>query len=98
VYKLLTHKDSPYIRGIGLLYLRLLLDPKQLWEWMSPYLDDTELLNAAIDKSQTTTIGEFARKLLVENHYFGLTMKRLPVPVARDFQLKVRCLLSRLRA
>ena len=39
---LLTHGDSPYIRAIGFLYLRFVLDPKEIWEWFCPYLDDPE--------------------------------------------------------
>ena len=41
---LLNHTDSPYIRGIGFLYLRYAADPKSLWGWFEHYLEDTEPL------------------------------------------------------
>lgn len=39
---LLNHQDSPYIRCIGFLYLRYVCDPKEIWQWISPYIDDEE--------------------------------------------------------
>ncbi len=51
---LLSHKDSPYIRGIGFLYLRLVCDPAQLWDWFEPYLDDLEELYPSGDKVTKT--------------------------------------------
>jgi pre-mRNA-splicing factor 38B len=41
---LLDHSDSPYIRAIGFLYLRFVGDPKTVWDWIEPYLYDTESL------------------------------------------------------
>lgn len=31
-----------YIRGIGLLYLRMCGDPKEIWDWYEPLLSDRE--------------------------------------------------------
>ncbi|KAJ1978819.1 hypothetical protein H4R33_005881 [Dimargaris cristalligena] len=39
---LLNHPDSPYIRGLGLLYLRYVCKPVKLWDWFEPFLDDRE--------------------------------------------------------
>jgi pre-mRNA-splicing factor 38B len=40
---LLHHRDSPYIRGLGFLYVRYTQPPADLWEWFEPYLDDEEV-------------------------------------------------------
>jgi pre-mRNA-splicing factor 38B len=42
VQQLIDHPDSPYIRGIGFLYIRYTADPKTMWDWMGPYLSDPE--------------------------------------------------------
>ncbi|KAL3928286.1 MAG: hypothetical protein SGPRY_002451 [Prymnesium sp.] len=44
---MLDHPDSPYIRCLGFLYLRIALSDgyKELWNWYSPYLDDPEEFN-----------------------------------------------------
>mmetsp|Transcript_21454 Transcript_21454/g.55757 ORF Transcript_21454/g.55757 Transcript_21454/m.55757 type:complete len:543 (-) Transcript_21454:126-1754(-) len=86
---LLDHTDSPYIRGVGFLYLRYACPPKRLWEFFSSYLDDEEEI--ILDKMQTkkTTIGGLVRMLLQESHYCGSIMPRIPVPVMRDIQKKL---------
>jgi pre-mRNA-splicing factor 38B len=38
----LSHPDSPYIRGIGFLYVRYAVPPESVLEWISPYLLDDE--------------------------------------------------------
>uniref|UniRef100_A0A6N2MER2 Pre-mRNA-splicing factor 38 n=1 Tax=Salix viminalis TaxID=40686 RepID=A0A6N2MER2_SALVM len=42
MHGLLKHKDSPYIRAVGFLYLRYAGDPKTLWNWFEPYIKDDE--------------------------------------------------------
>eukprot|EP00946_MAST-07B_sp_MAST-7B-sp1_P000393 g393.t1 len=41
---LLTHGDSPYIRAVGLLYLRIGTDVTDLWRWFEPALHDHETM------------------------------------------------------
>ena len=40
---LINHCDSPYIRGLGFMYLRFTLPPTMMYDWFEPYLDDTEV-------------------------------------------------------
>jgi hypothetical protein len=47
----LNHPDSPYIRGVGFLFLRYGAEPKTLWDWFSPYLDDPQVFTPGGDKS-----------------------------------------------
>uniref|UniRef100_A0A915K618 Pre-mRNA-splicing factor 38 n=1 Tax=Romanomermis culicivorax TaxID=13658 RepID=A0A915K618_ROMCU len=42
VYSMLNHTDSPYIRGLGFMYIRFCLQPSTFWEWYEPYLEDEE--------------------------------------------------------
>ena len=41
---MLGHKDSPYIRAVGFLYLRFVCEPKQIWSWFEPYVSDKEAI------------------------------------------------------
>ena len=43
VMGLLNHCDSPYIRGLGFMFLRYTLPPASLWDWFEPYMDDEEV-------------------------------------------------------
>ncbi|KAJ8876335.1 hypothetical protein PR048_020780 [Dryococelus australis] len=40
---LITHPDSPYIRGLGFMYIRYTQPPADLWDWYEPYLEDAEV-------------------------------------------------------
>jgi pre-mRNA-splicing factor 38B len=35
--------DSPFIRGLGFMYVRYTQPPEDLFNWYEPYLDDTEV-------------------------------------------------------
>jgi len=43
VMGLINHCDSPYIRGLGFMFLRYTLPPGSLWDWFEPYLEDEEV-------------------------------------------------------
>ncbi|DAZ94599.1 TPA: hypothetical protein N0F65_005362 [Lagenidium giganteum] len=88
---LLKHTDSPFIRVVGFLYLRYTCDPKDLWGWFEPYLDDPEEFNASANPSVTTTIGEWLRGLLEDNNYFSTILPRIPKKTQDN--IKVRLLL-----
>ncbi|KAI8909388.1 putative RNA binding protein [Powellomyces hirtus] len=91
VQGLITHTDSPHIRAIGFLYLRYVGKPADLWEWYEPYLDDDEELQVeAGPKPRSMTMGHFLRELLTENKWIGTILPRIPVPIARDIEKKLR--------
>jgi pre-mRNA-splicing factor 38B len=99
----LKHADSPYIRGIGFLYLRYAGPPDQIWRWIEPYLyDDEELVvEAAAGKrggsgsgrdsssSTTKTVGEFVRNLFQSRDFFSTPLPRFPIQMERDLQVKL---------
>jgi pre-mRNA-splicing factor 38B len=53
---MLKHKDSPYIRCLGFLYLRYYCEPKSLFEYFEPYLDDMEEFTVAIGQKAKTCV------------------------------------------
>ena len=88
---ILETEDCPYVRAVGLLYLRYTCPPKDLWKWYLPFLEDEEEINPSADPSVTMNIGEYCIKLLTEMQYFGTTLPRIPVPIER--KMKVMLLL-----
>merc|ERR1719229_225198 len=42
---LLVHCDSPYIRGLGFMYIRYTQPPQDLLSWFEDYLDDEEVID-----------------------------------------------------
>ena len=98
---LLDHVDSPYIRGIGLLYLRFVGDPNTILQWIEPYLSDDERITVTATskksnaprrhRQQNETVGGFARRLFSssERDYYGTALPRLPTKVEREIQVKI---------
>jgi len=86
---LLNYKKAPFVRGIGILFLRYVSPPEKLWDWLEPYLDDQEEFTPGGDK-QKKKIGAFVRELLVEIKYYGTLFRRIPVTLAREIKKKNR--------
>ncbi|KAL9381489.1 hypothetical protein Peur_027146 [Populus x canadensis] len=83
MHGLLKHKDSPYIRAVGFLYLRYAGDPKTLWNWFEPYIKDDEEFSPGTS-GRKTTMGVYVRDLLLGQYYFDTLFPRIPVPVMRQ--------------
>ncbi|KAL8137556.1 hypothetical protein V2J09_003557 [Rumex salicifolius] len=64
MHGLLKHPDSPYIRAVGFLYLRYMADPKTLWSWCEPYIEDDEEFSPG-SSGKMTTMGLYVRDLLL---------------------------------
>lgn len=92
---LLDTGDSPFVRSIGLLFLRYCCAPKDLWSYYEPFLESTEEFTPSPDQALKMTIGEFCVKLLTDMQYFGTTLPRIPVPIER--KIKVMLLLLKER-
>lgn len=80
---LLNHRDSPYIRAVGFLYLRYVGDSKSLWGWFEQYITDDEEFSPS-SSGRMTTMGLFVRDLLLDQYYFDTLFPRIPVPVMRQ--------------
>ena len=90
---LLDHADSPYIRGIGFLYLRYVCDPKVVWDWIEPYLYDEEPIKASAQSSKQSTseetVGSYVRRIFTDRNYSGTMLPRLPIQIEREIQVKL---------
>jgi len=80
---MLNHTDSPYIRGLGFLYLRFCCPPEQLFLWFTDYLFDEEPIFLRQKEGQTT-IGAFVRQLLTEHRYCDIILPRIPVLIQKE--------------
>jgi pre-mRNA-splicing factor 38B len=86
MHGLLRHQDSIFIRCIGFLYLRYTSNPKDLWTWLEPYLEDPEIVIGS-DPSDKVPLGKWLQKILTEIQFYGTTLPRIPVMLARKFKL-----------
>ncbi|KAK3774365.1 hypothetical protein RRG08_049022 [Elysia crispata] len=87
---LITHRDSPYIRGLGFMYIRYCQPPADLWDWYEPYLDDEEELDVKAGTGHMMTIGEILRQWLVKLEWYSTLFPRIPVPIQKDLEIKFR--------
>ncbi|KAK7083440.1 PRP38 pre-mRNA processing factor 38 domain-containing protein B [Halocaridina rubra] len=62
VLGLLNHGDSPYIRGLGFMYIRYTQPPADLWDWFESYLDDEEV---SVLHHQNPYLSSFPSSLLL---------------------------------
>jgi pre-mRNA-splicing factor 38B len=91
MYTLLRHKDSPYIRVVGLLYLRIGTRANDLWRWFEPLLHDQEEFRPTRDpKNPPSTISTFVQQLLTSNKYFDTTLPPIPIPAMKLYTKKIR--------
>lgn len=86
VYALIEHADSPYIRGVGFMYLRYTLPPQLMWDWFEPYLDDEEEIDIKAGGGKPMTIGEMCRLMLTRLEWFDTRFPRIAV----NFEKQIR--------
>ena len=58
-----------FLRGIGFLFLRYCCDPKQLWGWFQPYLQDPEEIQIRKFDKRKATLGQFLCEILINVEY-----------------------------
>jgi len=83
---LLRHKDSPQIRAVGFLYLRVATEPKNLWRWFEEFIDDAEEFTPSADPTLKMTMGKFCIKILTDMNYYNTMLPRIPVPIERQIK------------
>ncbi|XP_023713911.1 pre-mRNA-splicing factor 38B isoform X2 [Cryptotermes secundus] len=86
---LLTHPDSPYIRGLGFMYIRYTQPPADLWDWYDAYLEDPEEMDVKAGGGQVMTIGEMLRAFLTKLEWFSSLFPRIPVPIQQKLEKKL---------
>lgn len=83
--------DSPYIKAVGFLYLRYVCDPRQLWSWIEPCLEDKEKFWPSGEGfGKQVTIAEYIIDLLLCQHYFETIFPRIPKKVQDDIIAALR--------
>ncbi|CAI2183433.1 2990_t:CDS:2 [Funneliformis geosporum] len=88
---LIQHTDSPHIRALGFLYLRYVCKPVHLWDWLEEYLDDEEDVQVqGGSRPVIINIGKMCRQLLTDQKWLGTILPRIPVPIARDIEQKLK--------
>lgn len=82
---MLDHRDSPYIRAVGFLYLRYVCDPRKLWGWYKQYMHDSEEFSPSPPGlGESITMGDFARDILLDQFYFETIFPRVPKTVTDE--------------
>ncbi|KAI6660074.1 Pre-mRNA-splicing factor 38B-like [Oopsacas minuta] len=87
---LLNHPDSPFIRGLGFMYIRYCQEPSDLWGWFKDYLDDEEEIDVKAGGGRLITIGELCQMMLSKLDWFGTLFPRIPIPIQKDIENKLR--------
>eukprot|EP00884_Botryococcus_braunii_P000002 jgi/Botrbrau1/10001/Bobra.0012s0090.1 len=83
--RMLDHEDSPYIRVVGFLYLRYVVDPKTLWDWIEGYIRDSEEFCPSPEPAKKITMGAYVRDIFLDQYYFETIFPRIPKPVQDSF-------------
>merc|ERR1712059_76778 len=79
VMGLLNHCDSPYIRGLGFMYLRYTLPAANMWDWFEPYLEDEEEIDIKAGGGKPMSMGELCKTLLTRLEWFDTRFPRIAV-------------------
>ena len=99
--------DNTFVRGIGYLYIRFAIAPRELWKFYAPYFDDNASLVPFSDKTPTfplflhftfRTIGRFVTNLITNKRYQAVMLPAIPVSVKREWEvnlIKLEALSSR---
>ena len=86
---LIRHRDSPYIRALGFLYVRYVVDHKEMPRWFEPYFADDEPI-APSPGGREIPIGAFVRDLVLDQYYFETIFPRIPEVTRRAMAEKIR--------
>ncbi|CAL4161295.1 unnamed protein product, partial [Meganyctiphanes norvegica] len=81
---LINHGDSPYIRGLGFMYIRYTQPPADLWDWFEGYLDDDEEIEVRAGGGPAQTIGQVVRHMLTKLDWYCTLFPRIPVPIQKN--------------
>eukprot|EP00038_Savillea_parva_P008820 m.179396 g.179396 ORF g.179396 m.179396 type:complete len:397 (-) comp14756_c0_seq1:1300-2490(-) len=83
---LIEHKDSPYIRGVGFLFIRFCMKGDDLWKWMGKYVLDDEPMVVQKTDDKPITMGKFVRMLLTDHEFYGTHLPRIPAKAAGEIR------------
>jgi pre-mRNA-splicing factor 38B len=90
VIGLQNHTDSPYIRGLGFMYVRYTQAPQDLYDWFEEYLEDEEEIDVKAGGGCKMTIGQMLKSWLIRLEWFDTLFPRIPVPIQNDINARLR--------
>jgi pre-mRNA-splicing factor 38B len=86
---LIKHTDSPYIRGLGFMYIRFTQPPADLFDWYEEFLHDEEEIDVKAGGGNSMTIGQMCRQFLTKLDWFSTLFPRIPVPIQKSIEQKL---------
>jgi len=84
----LLNSKIPLMKGLGLLWVRHMVPPKELFHWYKHVLHIQTRIQANND-GQSETVSAFAIRLLRDLKYYGHALPKIPVPVHRLYRKKL---------
>eukprot|EP00427_Karlodinium_veneficum_P014613 CAMPEP_0169072682 /NCGR_PEP_ID=MMETSP1015-20121227/6332_1 /TAXON_ID=342587 /ORGANISM="Karlodinium micrum, Strain CCMP2283" /LENGTH=673 /DNA_ID=CAMNT_0009131869 /DNA_START=273 /DNA_END=2294 /DNA_ORIENTATION=- len=84
--RLMDNFDCAHARCVGILYVRLVVPPDQLWTNLEEYILDDEELTDETWGETSRTIGEYVEDLLLKDKYFNTPLPRIPAGVRRELE------------
>jgi pre-mRNA-splicing factor 38B len=72
------------------MYIRFTQPPQHLWQWFEPFLDDEEEVDPKAGGGQPITIGQMSRHMLTKLDWFSTLFPRVPVPIQKDIESKLK--------
>merc|ERR1719334_2033413 len=87
---LINHRDSPYIRGLGFMFIRYCQEPKDIWDWFEPYLNDEEEIDVKAGGGNVICVGEMVRQFLTKLDWYAALFPRIPVPIQKQIDAKLK--------
>ena len=94
VNSLIRRKNAPIVRAVGFLYLRVVTDPKKLWDWMEEFINDPEVFVPGVNPDITMTMGKFVFKILTDMHFYDTMLPRIPTQIERKHKVRFNFILS----
>ncbi|XP_075676701.1 uncharacterized protein LOC142645132 isoform X2 [Dermatophagoides pteronyssinus] len=89
VMAMIRHKDSPYIRALGFMYIRFTQSPRELWHWFEPFMEDDEQVDPKAGGGSPMTIGQMVRHFLTKLEWFSTLFPRIPRHVQLEIEKKL---------
>jgi len=83
---LINHGDSPYIRGLGFMYIRYTQPPADLWDWFEAYLEDEEEIEVRAGGGPAQTVGQVVRHMMTKLDWYCTLFPRIPVPIQKNIE------------
>ena len=89
---MMENKISTYVRCVGMLYVRFIVDPTQLWRLLSKYLEAEESRVSSLGFFPSASndvdirLGDFVERLLSDNDYFATRLPRIPTLIEREIK------------